>query len=151
MSLYIIKFGEKMNKIIPLIFLSLLLVGCDFTTSKNPETSWIKSVKGKTFADNNEGISLIFDANGNGSIKIDEDTSNDFWAELGKLVAEGLFQFTYVSAIDKNQAVYSVKILFMTSYFGLKLDKNRLFITEDGVDTPESVNWDKLEYVGSKK
>ena len=151
MSLYIIKFGEKMNKIIPLIFLSLFLVSCDFTTSKNPETSWIKSVKGKTFADNNEGISLIFDANGNGSIKIDEDTSNDFWAELGKLVAEGLFQFTYVSAIDKNQAVYSVKILFMTSYFGLKLDKNRLFITEDGVDTPESVNWDKLEYVGSKK
>ena len=140
-----------MNKIIPLIFLSLFLVSCDFTTSKNPETSWIKSVKGKTFADNNEGISLIFDANGNGSIKIDEDTSNDFWAELGKLVAEGLFQFTYVSAIDKNQAVYSVKILFMTSYFGLKLDKNRLFITEDGVDTPESVNWDKLEYVGSKK
>ena len=151
MSLYIIKFGEKMNKIIPLIFLSLFLVSCDFTTSKNPETSWIKSVKGKTFADNNEGISLIFDANGNGSIKIDEDTSNDFWAELGKLVAEGLFQFTYVSAIDKNQAVYSMKILFMTSYFGLKLDKNRLFITEDGVDTPESVNWDKLEYVGSKK
>ena len=140
-----------MNKIIPLIFLSLFLVSCDFTTSKNPETSWIKSVKGKTFADNNEGISLIFDANGNGSIKIDEDTSNDFWAELGKLVAEGLFQFTYVSAIDKNQAVYSMKILFMTSYFGLKLDKNRLFITEDGVDTPESVNWDKLEYVGSKK
>ena len=140
-----------MNKIISLIFLSLFLVSCDFTTSKNPETSWIKSVKGKTFADNNEGISLIFDANGNGSIKIDEDTSNDFWAELGKLVAEGLFQFTYVSAIDKNQAVYSVKILFMTSYFGLKLDKNRLFITEDGVDTPESVNWDKLEYVGSKK
>ena len=146
-----LKKGEKMNKVIPLIFLSLFLVSCDFTTSKNPETSWIKSVKGKTFADNNEGISLIFDANGNGSIKIDEDTSNDFWAELGKLVAEGLFQFTYVSAIDKNQAVYSVKILFMTSYFGLKLDKNRLFITEDGVDTPESVNWDKLEYVGSKK
>ena len=140
-----------MNKIISLIFLSLFLVSCDFTTSKNPETSLIKSVKGKTFADNNEGISLIFDANGNGSIKIDEDTSNDFWAELGKLVAEGLFQFTYVSAIDQNQAVYSVKILFMTSYFGLKLDKNRLFITEDGVDTPESVNWDKLEYVGSKK
>lgn len=44
-----------MNKVIPLIFLSLLLFGCDFTTSKNPETSWIKSVKGKTFADD-EGI-----------------------------------------------------------------------------------------------
>ena len=140
-----------MNKIISLIFLSLFLVSCDFTTSKNPETSWIKSVKGKTFADNNEGISLIFDANGNGSIKIDEDTSNDFWAELGKLVAEGLFQFTYVSAIDKNQAVYSMKILFMTSYFGLKLDKNKLFMTESA-DTPEDVNWETTgeEYLTKK-
>ena len=42
MSLYIIKFWrEKMKKIIYLIFLSLFLVSCDFTTSKNPETSWI--------------------------------------------------------------------------------------------------------------
>ena len=138
-----------MNKIIPLIFLSLLLVGCDFTTSKNPETSWIISVKGKTFADNNEGISLIFDANGNGSLKITEDTSNDFWAELGKLAVESL-QYTYVKAINKNQAVYSVKILFITAYFGLKLDKNKLFMTE-AADMPEDVNWDELEYVGSKK
>ena len=149
MSLYIIKFGEKMNKIIPLIFLSLLLVGCDFTTSKNPETSWLKSVKGKTFADNNEGISLIFDANGNGSLKITEDTSNDFWAELGKLAVES-FQYVYVKAINKNQAVYSVKILFVTVYCGLKLEKNKLFMTE-AADMPEDVNWDELEYVGSKK
>ncbi len=150
MSLYIIKFGEKMNKIIPLIFLSLLLVGCDFTTSKNPETSWLKSVKGKTFADNNEGISLIFDANGNGSLKITEDTSNDFWAELGKLAVESL-QYTYVKAINKNQAVYSVKILFITAYFGLKLDKNKLFMTE-AADTPEDVNWETIgeEYLTKK-
>ena len=138
-----LKKGEKMNKIIPLIFLSLLLVGCDFTTSKNPETSWIKSVKGKTFADNNEGISLIFDANGNGSLKITEDTSNDFWAELGKLAVESL-QYTYVKAINKNQAVYSVKILFITAYFGLKLDKNKLFMTEEAADTPENVNWETI-------
>ena len=131
-----------MNKIIPLIFLSLFLVSCDFTTSKNPETSWIKSVKGKTFADNNEGISLIFDANGNGSLKITEDTSNDFWAELGKLAVESL-QYTYVKAINKNQAVYSVKILFITAYFGLKLDKNKLFMTE-AADTPEDVNWETI-------
>ena len=150
MSLYIIKFGEKMNKIIPLIFLSLLLVGCDFTTSKNPETSWLKSVKGKTFADNNEGISLIFDANGNGSLKITEDTSNDFWAELGKLAVESL-QYTYVKAINKNQAVYSVKILFITAYFGLKVDKNKLFMTE-AADTPEDVNWETIgeEYLTKK-
>lgn len=139
-----------MNKIIPLIFLSLLLVGCDFTTSKNPETSWLKSVKGKTFADNNEGISLIFDANGNGSLKITEDTSNDFWAELGKLAVESL-QYTYVKAINKNQAVYSVKILFITAYFGLKLDKNKLFMTE-AADTPEDVNWETIgeEYLTKK-
>ena len=145
-----LKKGEKMNKIIPLIFLSLLLVGCDFTTSKNPETSWIKSVKGKTFADNNEGISLIFDANGNGSLKITEDTSNDFWAELGKLAVESL-QYTYVKAINKNQAVYSVKILFITAYFGLKLDKNKLFMTE-AADTPEDVNWETIgeEYLTKK-
>ena len=140
-----------MNKIIPLIFLSLLLVGCDFTTSKNPETSWLKSVKGKTFADNNEGISLIFDANGNGSLKITEDTSNDFWAELGKLAVESL-QYTYVKAINKNQAVYSVKILFITAYFGLKLDKNKLFMTEEAADTPENVNWETIgeEYLTKK-
>ena len=146
-----LKKGEKMNKIIPLIFLSLLLVGCDFTTSKNPETSWIKSVKGKTFADNNEGISLIFDANGNGSLKITEDTSNDFWAELGKLAVESL-QYTYVKAINKNQAVYSVKILFITAYFGLKLDKNKLFMTEEAADTPEDVNWETIgeEYLTKK-
>ena len=146
-----LKKGEKMNKIIPLIFLSLLLVGCDFTTSKNPETSWIKSVKGKTFADNNEGISLIFDANGNGSLKITEDTSNDFWAELGKLAVESL-QYTYVKAINKNQAVYSVKILFITAYFGLKLDKNKLFMTEEAADTPENVNWETIgeEYLTKK-
>ena len=145
-----LKKGEKMNKIIPLIFLSLLLVGCDFTTSKNPETSWIKSVKGKTFADNNEGISLIFDANGNGSLKITEDTSNDFWAELGKLAVES-FQYVYVKAINKNQAVYSVKILFITAYFGLKLDKNKLFMTE-AADTPEDVNWETIgeEYLTKK-
>lgn len=149
MSLYIIKFGEKMNKVISLIFLSLFLVSCDFTTSKNPEDSWIKSVKGKTFAD--DGISLIFDANGNCSIKITEDTSNDFWKELGKLVAEGIFQFTYISAIDKNRAVYSMKILFMTSYFGLKLDKNKLFSTDEA-DTPEDVNWETIgeEYLTKK-
>ena len=152
MSLYIIKFGEKMKKIIPLIFLSLFLVSCDFTTSKNPETSWIKSVKGKTFADNNEGISFIFDANGNCSIKITEDTSNDFWKELGKLVAEGIFQFTYISAIDKNRAVYSMKILFITAYFGLKLDKNKLFMTAEAADTPEDVNWETIgeEYLTKK-
>ena len=139
-----------MNKVISLIFLSLLLVGCDFTTSKNPETSWIKSVKGKTFADNNEGISLIFDANGNGSLKITEDTSNDFWAELGKLAVESL-QYTYVKAINKNQAVYSVKILFITAYFGLKLDKNKLFMTE-AADTPENVNCETIgeEYLTKK-
>lgn len=149
MSLYIIKFGEKMNKVISLIFLSLFLVSCDFTTSKNPEDSWIKSVKGKTFAD--DGISLIFDANGNCSIKITEDTSNDFWKELGKLVTEGIFQFTYISAIDKNRAVYSMKILFITAYFGLKLDKNKLFSTDEA-DTPEDVNWETIgeEYLTKK-
>ena len=151
MSLYIIKFWrEKMKKIIPLIFLSLFLVSCDFTTSKNPEDSWIKSVKGKTFAD--DGISLIFDANGNCSIKITEDTSNDFWKELGKLVTEGIFQFTYISAIDKNRAVYSLKILFITAYFGLKLDKNKLFMTAEAADTPEDVNWETIgeEYLTKK-
>ena len=140
-----------MTKIIPLIFLSLFLVSCDFTTSKNPETSWIKSVKGKTFADNNEGISLIFDANGNGSLKVDGYTSNDFWAELAKLAVESL-QYTYVKAINKNQAVYSVKILFITAYFGLKLDKNKLFMTEEAADTPEDVNWETIgeEYLTKK-
>ncbi|TXJ11736.1 hypothetical protein [Brachyspira aalborgi] len=139
-----------MKKIIYLIFLSLLLVSCDFTTSKNPETSWIKSVKGKTFADD-EGISFIFDANGNCSIKITEDTSNNFWAEFGKLAVEN-FQYIYVKAIDKNRAVYSLKILFMTSYYGLKLDKNKLFMTiEEPAETPEDINWDELEYIASKK
>ena len=142
--------GEKMKKVIPLIFLSLFLVSCDFTTSKNPETSWIKSVKGKTFTDG-EGNNLIFDANGNCSIKITEDTSNDFWAELGKLAVEN-FQYIYVKAIDKNRAVYSIKILFMTAYYGLKLDKNKLFMTiEEPAETPEDINWDELEYIASKK
>ena len=151
MSLYIIKFGEKMNKVIPLIFLSLFLVSCDFTNSKNPETSWIKSVKGKTFADNNEGVSLIFDANGNGSMKVTEDTSNNLWAELGKLAVESI-QFTYIRAINKNQAIYSIKILFITAYYGLKLDKNKLFMTiEEPAETPEDINWDELEYIASKK
>lgn len=141
--------GKKMKKIIYLIFLSLLLVSCDFTNSKNPETSWIKSVKGKTFADD-EGISFIFDANGNCSIKITEDTSNNFWAEFGKLAVEN-FQYIYVKAIDKNRAVYSLKILFMTSYFGLKLDKNKLFSTDEA-DTPEDVNWETIgeEYLTKK-
>lgn len=142
--------GKKMKKIIYLIFLSLFLVSCDFTTSKNPETSWIKSVKGKTFADD-EGISFIFDANGNCSIKITEDTSNDFWSELGKLAVESI-QFTYIKAINKNRAVYSMKILFMTAYYGLKLDKNKLFMTiEEPAETPEDINWDELEYIASKK
>ena len=151
MSLYIIKFWrEKMKKVIYLIFLSLFLVSCDFTTSKNPEASWIKSVKGKTFTDG-EGNNLIFDANGNCSIKITEDTSNDFWAELGKLAVEN-FQYIYVKAIDKNRAVYSLKILFMTAYYGLKLDKNKLFMTiEEPAETPEDINWDELEYIASKK
>ena len=151
MSLYIIKFWrEKMKKVIYLIFLSLFLVSCDFTTSKNPETSWIKSVKGKTFADD-ERISFIFDANGNCSIKITEDTSNDFWSELGKLAVESI-QFTYIKAINKNRAVYSMKILFMTAYYGLKLDKNKLFMTiEEPAETPEDINWDELEYIASKK
>lgn len=141
--------GEKMKKIIPLVFLSLFLVGCDFTTSKNSETSWIKSVKGKTFADD-EGISFIFDANGNCSIKITEDTSNDFWSELGKLAVESI-QFTYIRAINKNQAIYSIKILFITAYFGFKLDKNKLFMTE-AADTPEDVNWETIgeEYLTKK-
>ena len=140
-----------MKKIIYLIFLSLFLVSCDFTTSKNPEDSWIKSVKGKTFANDKEGISFIFDANGNGSLKITEDTSNDFWKELGKLVAEGIFQFTYIRAINKNQAIYSIKILFITAYFGFKLDKNKLFMTE-AADTPEDVNWETIgeEYLTKK-
>ena len=137
-----------MNKVIPLIFLSLFLVSCDFTTSKNPEDSWIKSVKGETFTDG-EGGYIIFDANGNGSLKIMGDTSNNVWAELGKLAVES-FQYVYVKAINKNQAVYSVKILFVTVYCGLKLEKNKLFMTE-AADMPEDVNWDELEYVGSKK
>lgn len=150
MSLYIIKFGEKMNKVISLIFLSLFLVSCDFTTSKNPEDSWIKSVKGKTFANDKEGISFIFDANGNCSIKITEDTSNNFWTELGKLAVESI-QFTYIKAIDKNIGIYSLKILFMTAYFGLKLDKNKLFMTEEA-NTPEDVNWETIgeEYLTKK-
>ena len=148
MSLYIIKFGEKMKKIIYLIFLSLFLVSCDFTTSKNPETSWIKSVKGKTFADD-EGISLIFDANGNCSLKIDRDTSNNAFAELIELAIESI-QFTYIKAIDKNRAIYKYTILFTTVYVGFKLDKNKLFITE-AAETPEGVNWGKLEYLASKK
>ncbi len=141
--------GEKMKKVIYLIFLSLFLVSCDFTTSKNPESSWIKSVKGKTFTDG-EGNNLIFDANGNGSIKITEDTSNDFLSELGKLAVEN-FQYIYIKAIDKNRAIYSLKILFMTAYFGLKLDKNKLFITDEA-DTPEDVNWETIgeEYLTKK-
>ena len=142
--------GEKMKKVIYLIFLSLFLVSCDFTPSKNPEAAWIKSVKGKTFADD-EGISFIFDANGNCSIKITEDTSNDFWSELGKLAVESI-QFTYIKAINKNRAVYSMKILFMTAYYGVKLDKNKLFMTiEEPAETPEDINWDELEYIASKK
>ena len=140
--------GEKMKKIIYLIFLSLFLVSCDFTTSKNPEDSWIKSVKGQTFTDG-EGGYIIFDANGNGSMKITEDTSNNIWAEFAKLAVES-FQYTYVKAINKNQAVYSVKILFVTVYCGLKLEKNKLSMTE-AAETPEGVNWGKLEYLASKK
>ena len=143
-----LKKGEKMNKVIPLIFLSLFLVSCDFTTSKNPETSWIKSVKGKTFAE--DGGSFIFDANGNGSLKITKDTSNNAFVEFVELAIESI-QFTYIKAINKNQAVYSMKILFMTSYFGLKLDKNKLFMTESA-DTPEDVNWETTgeEYLTKK-
>ena len=137
-----------MKKIIPLIFLSLFLVSCDFTTSKNPETSWIKSVKGKTFADD-EWISLIFDANGNCSLKIDGDTSNNAFAELIELAIESI-QFTYIKAIDKNRAIYKYTILFMTVYIGLKLEKNKLYGTED-FETPDEVIWDKLEYLASKK
>ena len=137
-----------MKKIIPLIFLSLFLVSCDFTTSKNPEDSWIKSVKGKTFIDE-EGVYGIFDANGNCSIKTTEDTSNDFWAELGKLAVESI-QFTYIKAIDKNRAIYKYTILFMTMYTGLKLEKNKLYGAED-FEAPDEVSWDKLEYIGSKK
>ena len=148
MSLYIIKFWrEKMKKIIYLIFLSLFLVSCDFTTSKNPEDSWIKSVKGKTFAD--DGISLIFDANGNCSLKIDGDTSNNAFAELIELAIESI-QFTYIKAIDKNRAIYKYTILFMTMYTGLKLEKNKLYGAED-FETPDEVSWDKLEYLASKK
>ena len=140
-----------MNKIIPLIFLSLFLLSCDFTTSKNPEDSWLKSVKGKTFTLTDESGDLIFDANGNGSLKSTGDTSNDFWAEPGKLAA-GSIQFTYVKAINKNQAVYSIKLLFLTAYYGFKLEKNKLFIT-DGADTPEDVNWEAIseEYYFIKK
>ena len=136
-----------MKKIIYLIFLSLFLVSCDFTTSKNPEDSWIKSVKGKTFAD--DGISLIFDANGNCSLKIDGDTSNNSFAELIELAIESI-QFTYIKAIDKNRAIYKYTILFMTMYTGLKLEKNKLYGAED-FETPDEVSWDKLEYIGSKK
>lgn len=137
-----------MKKIIPLIFLSLFLVSCDFTNSKNPETSWIKSVKGKTFTDG-EGNNLIFDANGNCSIKIDGDTSNNAFAELIELAIESI-QFTYIKAIDKNRAIYKYTILFMTVYTGLKLEKNKLYGTED-FETPDEVIWDKLEYLASKK
>ena len=153
MSLYIIKFGEKMNKIIPLIFLSLLLVGCDFTTSKNPETSWIKSVKGKTFSedDGTNAISLRFDENGNYSLKITGDNSNDLLVEFEKFAAQS-FQYIYVKAIDKNRAIYSIKIFSIAAYFGLKLEKNKLFMTAtEPAETPEDVNWDELEYIASKK
>lgn len=137
-----------MNKIISLIFLSLFLVGCDFTTSKNPEDSWIKSVRGQTFT-MEDGLYIIFDANGNCSMKITGDTSNDFWAELGKLAVENI-QLTYIKAIDKNRAVYKYTILFMTMYIGLKLEKNKLYETDD-FETPDEINWNKLEYVASKK
>ena len=137
-----------MNKIISLIFLSLFLVGCDFTTSKNPEDSWIKSVRGQTFT-MEDGLYIIFDANGNCSVKITGDTSNDFWAELGKLAVENI-QLTYIKAIDKNRAVYKYTILFMTMYIGLKLEKNKLYETDD-FETPDDINWNKLEYVASKK
>ena len=110
-----------MNKIITLIFLSLFLVSCDFTTSKNPEDSWIKSVRGQTFTDG-EGGYIIFDANGNCSLKIDGDASNNAFAELIELAIESI-QFTYVKAVDKNRAVYKYTILFMTMYTGLKLEK----------------------------
>lgn len=137
-----------MNKIISLIFLSLFLVGCDFTTSKNPEDSWIKSVRGQTFT-MEDGVYIIFDANGNGSVKITGDTSNDFWAELGKLSVESI-QLTYIKAIDKNRAVYKYTILFMTMYIGLKLEKNKLYETDD-FETPDDINWNKLDYLASKK
>ena len=137
-----------MKKIIPLIFLSLFLVSCDFTTSKNPEDSWIKSIKGKTFIDE-DGVYGIFDANGNCSLKIDGDTSNNAFAELIELAIESI-QFTYIKAIDKNRAIYKYTILFMTMYTGLKLEKNKLYGAED-FETPDEVSWDKLEYIGSKK
>lgn len=139
-----------MNKAISLIFLSLFILSCDFTTSKNPEDSWIKSVKGKTFTDG-EGSNLIFDANGNGSLKFTGDTSNDFWAELAKLAVESI-QFTYIKAIDKNRAVYSMKILFLTAYYGFKLEKNKLFMTEEAADTPDDVDWETIseEYLIKK-
>ena len=137
-----------MNKIISLIFLSLFLVSCDFTTSKNPEDSWIKSVRGQTFT-MEDGLYIIFDANGNCSMKITGDTSNDFWTELGKLAVENI-QLTYIKAIDKNRAVYKYTILFMTMYIGLKLEKNKLYETDD-FETPDDINWNKLEYVASKK
>ena len=44
-----------------------------------------------------------------------------------------------------------MKILFMTSYFSLKLDKNKLFSTDEA-DTPEDVNWETIgeEYLTKK-
>ena len=40
----------------------------------------------------------------------------------------------------------------MTAYFGLKLDKNKLFMTAEAADTPEDVNWETIgeEYLTKK-
>lgn len=139
-----------MNKVISLIFLSLFLISCDFITSKNPEDSWIKSVRGKTFNDG-EGGNFIFDSNGNGSLKITENDTNSMWESFAKLAVES-FQFTYVKAIDKKRAVYSMKILFINSYVGLKLENNKLFMTEATDKTPDDVDWNTLgdEYLTKK-
>ena len=84
-------------------------------------------------------------------MKITGDNSNDLLVEFEKFAAQSL-QYTYVKAINKNRAIYSIKIFSIAAYFGLKLDKNKLFMTAtEPAETPEDINWDELEYIASKK
>ncbi len=137
---------KKLFLIMPCL---ILFISCLEPSQEKLDSTWLKSVKGKTFIASNENHGfIVFDDSAGMSYtdkKMYEEDASGGDVIMG-LLSENLFNFKFSRSPDKNKAVYEMNFLFMSSYVGLSINGKNLYMHggSDGelVKIPDDINWD---------
>ena len=129
-----------MKKLFLILVLPIIFIGCFEPSQEKLDSSWVKSVKGKTFASPDATEFIIFDDAGNISVGNKDEDVSATEEVLGGLLLN-LVTMEFFRSPDKNKAVYKIEFLFISMYAGFSTDGKKLYMHE-ATEIPDDIDWE---------